>query len=648
MEASPVFYRDLAYVFVAAVLGGLLARRLRQPLILGYIIGGIVVGPFTPGPSVEDFRTLELLAEVGVILLMYSIGLEFSFDELLRVRWVAGIGTPVAMLFSIGSGVLAGKLLGWPLQQGIAVGAIVSVASTMVLSRFLVERGELRTTSGRIMIGMVLVEDLVVVVLTIALPTVGAASTAHVSEVLVALAKALVVLVPVGLLAAKLVPKLMGRVARTRSEELYLLVALAIGFSTAAISHAVGLSLAAGAFLAGMIVSRSEYAHETLAHLLPLRDTFVALFFVTIGALIRPSALIHSIGLIAVIIVLVVFGKFLIRSAVVILFRYPLSTAVLVGIGLTQIGEFSFVLVRIAHSSGLVGEDVYNATLAASLITILLNAALMRFAPGWVRKTPTTNEGPGVPDDATHDHVVICGFGRMGSLVGTAIETFAVPYVVVESDPDIVDALRKRRVACLFGNAAHLRILERAYVDRARLVLMTFPEKGTASAAVRNVRKLNPAVPIIARAHRMTDRDDLLKDGANAVIQPEMEASAVLVESALQYLPLSRSLAQQYAETLKASLGNTKPVPVRGDFPIVRELTVGEFENAGQSLAEARVREQFGVTVVAVSNPDGEVLVNPPAATTIRSGDTLRIFGLPGQVDRFAEYVRAVASRATS
>lgn len=648
MEANPVFYRDLAYVFVAAVLGGLLARRLRQPLIVGYIIGGILVGPFTPGPSVEDFRTLELLAEVGVILLMYSIGLEFSFDELLRVRWVAGIGTPVAMLFSIGSGVLAGKLLGWPLQQGIAVGAIVSVASTMVLSRFLVERGELRTTSGRIMIGMVLVEDLVVVVLTIALPTVGAASTAHVSEVLVALAKALVVLVPVGLLAAKLVPKLMGRVARTRSEELYLLVALAIGFSTAAISHAVGLSLAAGAFLAGMIVSRSEYAHETLAHLLPLRDTFVALFFVTIGALIRPSALIHSIGLIAVIIVLVVFGKFLIRSAVVILFRYPLSTAVLVGIGLTQIGEFSFVLVRIAHSSGLVGEDVYNATLAASLITILLNAALMRFAPGWVRKTPTTNEGPGVSDDATHDHVVICGFGRMGSLVGTAIETFAVPYVVVESDPDIVDALRKRRVACLFGNAAHLRILERAYVDRARLVLITLPEKGTASAAVRNVRRLNPAVPIIARAHRMTDRDDLLKDGANAVIQPEMEASAVLVENALQYLPMSRSLAQQYTETLKASLGNTKPVPVRGDFPVVRELTVGEFENAGQSLAEARVREQFGVTVVAVSNPDGEVLVNPPAATTIRSGDTLRIFGLPGQIDRFAEYVRAVASRATS
>ena len=241
MEASPVFYRDLAYIFVAALFGGLLARRLRQPLILGYIIGGILVGPFTPGPSVEDFRTIELLAEVGVILLMYSIGLEFSFDELLRVRWVAGIGTPVAMVLSIGSGVLAGRLLGWPLQQGIAIGAIVSVASTMVLSRFLIERGELRTVPGRIMIGMVLVEDLVVVVLTIALPTIGAASAAHLSRLVFALAKALLVLVPVGYLAAKLVPRLMRRVARTRSEELYLIVALAIGFATAAISQAVGL-----------------------------------------------------------------------------------------------------------------------------------------------------------------------------------------------------------------------------------------------------------------------------------------------------------------------------------------------------------------------------------------------------------------------
>src|SRR5512142_3367629 len=214
MGQSSIFYRDLAYIFVAALLGGLLARRLRQPLIVGYIGAGSVVGPFTPGPSVEDFRTIELLAEVGVILLMYSIGLEFSFDELLRVGWVAGLGTPIAMLGSIASGVLVGRLLGGPLEQGIAIGAIVSVASTMVLSRFLVERGELRTVPGRIMIGMVLVEDLAVVVLTIALPTIGRVSVTHISDIAAALGKAVLVLAPVGFFAAKLVPRLMRRVAR--------------------------------------------------------------------------------------------------------------------------------------------------------------------------------------------------------------------------------------------------------------------------------------------------------------------------------------------------------------------------------------------------------------------------------------------------
>jgi monovalent cation:H+ antiporter-2, CPA2 family len=644
MGQSSVFYRDLAYIFVAALLGGLLARRLRQPLILGYIIGGIVVGPFTPGPSVQDFRTIELLAEVGVILLMYSIGLEFSFSELLRVRWVAGLGTPIAMLLSIGSGVLAGRLLGWPLSQGIAIGCIVSVASTMVLSRFLVERGELRTVHGRIMIGMVLVEDLVVVVLTIALPTIGTAATAHLSDIAAALGRAALVLVPVGFLAAKLVPRLMRRVARTRNEELYLLVALAIGFATAAISQAVGLSLAAGAFLAGMIVSSSEFAHETLSHLLPLRDTFVALFFVTIGALIKPSSLGHSIGLIGIIVLLVVIGKFVIRTAIVLLFRYPLWTSVLVGVGLTQIGEFSFVLVRIARSSGLVGDDVYNATLAASLLTILLNAALMRLAPAWVRKRQIGTELLQAPAPAgIHDHVVICGFGRIGSLVGTALESFSLPYVV-EFDPEIIKALRARRVPCIYGSATHMHILERSHLEHASLVVVTIPDGTPASETVRSIRKLNPTIPVIARAHRTIDRDSLLRTGANEVIQPEIEASAVLVSSALRYLPVSRVSAEAFTQALRSGLENA-PVPVSGDFPITREIAAGDFENDGESLAEARVRERFGVTVVTVNGPHGDVLVNPPAGTTIKSGDKLRVFGLPKQIAEFQAYLEGTASR---
>src|SRR6266849_1229000 len=270
------FFRDLAYVFGAAVVGGGVAKALRQPLILGYILGGFLIGPFTPGPTLSEIHQFEVLAEVGVILLMYSIGLEFSFRELLQVKWVAILGGPLGILLSVGLSLATGWLLGWSAAQSIAVGAVVSVASTMVLSRFLADRGELRSPHGRVMIGITLVEDLAVVALTVLLPSLSNITGGHLVSLGVAVAKALLILTPVMFVAAKLVPPLMNRVSRTGNDELYLLVVLALGFATAAATQAVGLSLALGAFLAGLIVSESDTAHRTLDKLLPMRDAFVA------------------------------------------------------------------------------------------------------------------------------------------------------------------------------------------------------------------------------------------------------------------------------------------------------------------------------------------------------------------------------------
>lgn len=383
MSADTALYHDLAYVFVAAMAGGLVARKLRQPLILGYVAGGIVVGPFTPGLRLSDVHELELLAEIGVILLMYSIGIEFSIRDLLRVKWVALIGGPLGILLSILLGTGLGWMLGWSTSQAIAVGAAVSVASTMVLSRLLMDGGELQSEHGRVMIGITLVEDFAVVALTVLLPTLGGVDKGQLLGVGWALGKGLLILAPVALLAYKCVPPLMAWVARMKNDELYLLVILALGFATAALTQAVGLSLALGAFLAGVVISGSEHAHETLTRVLPLRDAFVALFFVTIGALIDPRELFSHPALLAEILGLVVVGKFLIWLAVVRLFRYPLGSAALVAIGLTQIGEFSYVLIGVARDSNLVGNEVYNAILAASLLSILLNAALMRIVRGW-------------------------------------------------------------------------------------------------------------------------------------------------------------------------------------------------------------------------------------------------------------------------
>lgn len=389
-----VFYRDLAYVFVAAVFGGLLAKRLGQPSIMGYVLGGILIGPFTPGPTLSDIHNLELFAEIGVILLMYSIGMEFSVRDLLQVKWVALIGGPLGLLLVIGVAVAVGRLLDWSLLQSVIIGAVTSLASTMVLSQLLIDRRELRSEHGRVMIGITLVDDLAFVLMVVLVPVLTSLSGSEFLSIAAAFGEGLLILAPVIFLAAKLVPRLMARIPDTGDHELRILIALALGFATAAVTQALGLSLALGAFLAGMIVSESDVGHEILKDLLPLRNSFVALFFVTIGALIDPGALVSNPGLLAGIVAVIVLGKLAVWTAVVSLFRYSLRTALLVGVGLTQIGEFSYVLVRVARDSELVDADVYSATLAASLLTILVNAILIRAAPGWLDRFRRTRALP--------------------------------------------------------------------------------------------------------------------------------------------------------------------------------------------------------------------------------------------------------------
>ncbi|HEU5195820.1 MAG TPA: cation:proton antiporter, partial [Methylomirabilota bacterium] len=371
----------------------------RQPLILGYVAGGILIGPFTPGVTIGDVHTFEVVAEVGVVLLMFSVGIEFSLSDLLRVKWVALLGGPLGVLLSAGLGMAAALVLGWPVLQGVVIGLVISVASTMVLARLLMDRGELHTRHGRVTIGITLVEDLVVVMLTIVLPALGDLGPQRMLAVGTAIGKSLVILAPFAYLAWRVVPGILLRVARTRNDELFLMVALAIGLGTAALTHVVGLSLALGAFLAGLMISNSDYAHETLARLLPMRDVFVAVFFVTIGTLIDPVSVMGNLGLLAAIIVLVVAGKLVIWTSVVRLFDSSWETSLLAAVGLTQIGEFSFVLVQVARGAGHVGDDVYNATLAASLITILINATLVRVVPRWIGRRVTAaaaaSGGPG-------------------------------------------------------------------------------------------------------------------------------------------------------------------------------------------------------------------------------------------------------------
>ncbi len=640
MVTESLVFRDLAYVFAAAVLGGGLAWLARQPLILGYVLGGILVSPLTPGPSVSDLHTFELFAEVGVVLLMFSIGLEFSLRDLIKVRRVAFLGGPLGILVSIGLGLTVGWALGWPPNQGLVVGIVVSVASTMVMARLLIDRGELHTRHGRVMIGITLVEDLAVVILIVLMPALATPGTEGLQAVGIALLKAAAILVPFWLLASRVMPRVLTWVARTRSPELFLLVVLAVAIGTASLTQAAGLSLALGAFLAGLLVSESVYAHETLAQVLPLRDAFVALFFATLGALMDPRLALSNLPLLAVMIALVLVGQLVLWTGVVTLFGYPLWTAMLAAVGLTQIGEFSFILVQAARGAGLVGADVYNATLATALVTILANAALVRLAPRWVSRV-ARDRGLGVaeaPHDGEGARVVLCGFGRIGSAVGEALETFGVRYVAIETDPDVVRALRARRVSCLYGDAAHRHLLEAADVVRARLIVLTLPEADHAHLAVARIRAINPGVPILARAHRRDAGDALRAAGATVVVEPEVEAAARFIQHALEHLALPDRQLDVYLARFRdaMSAGHPSRSAAEPGLPEVREVPLPEGPLDGVTLRDAHIRERFGVTVVAIARDGGALVANPPADAIVRAGDRLRVFGLPAQIDALA------------
>jgi monovalent cation:H+ antiporter-2, CPA2 family len=364
----------------------LLAWRLRLPVIVGFVLGGVVISPFTPGPQLSDLHSFEVFAEVGVVLLMFSIGAEFSVPDLMRVKWVALLGAPTGIVLMLAMGLGVGKLLGWSLTEGLVIGAAVSVASTMVLVRLLTDTGTVTGAHGRVMIGITLVEDLAVICMTLVLPVLGASGDGRLLKAAWTLGKSLLLLIPLALLAMTAIPRLLRRVKLTCNAELLLLVAIAICLATAALARAVGFSVALGAFLAGLSISSSPDLHDAHMQLVPLRDAFVALFFVSLGTLIDPKELYHNLPLLGVMVLLIVLGKFLVWTVVVWLFRYPVWTAIAVAAGLTQIGELSFVVVQVARSSGMVAEKVFSTVIAASLLSILVNVFVVRSTFRWLGK----------------------------------------------------------------------------------------------------------------------------------------------------------------------------------------------------------------------------------------------------------------------
>lgn len=535
--------------FVLAFLFGSLAQRLRLSPLVGYLLAGVVAGPFTPG-FVGDQTLAPQLAEIGVILLMFGVGLHFSMRDLLAVKAIALPGAVVQIAAATALGWGLARLYGWPHGAGIVFGLALSVASTVVLLRALEERRLIDTTRGRIAVGWLIVEDLAMVLALVLLPALAdvlRGDAGNPVQVWTALFKTfakvgafIAVMLIVG---RRVIPWMLERVAATGSRELFTLCVLAIALGVAFGSAAMfGVSFALGAFFAGMLLNESEFSHQAATETLPLRDAFAVLFFVSVGMLFDPMILVEQPLPVLATFAIIVLGKSIAAYAIVRAFGKPNSTALLISTSLAQIGEFSFILAGLGMELKILPKEGQDLILAGALLSIIVNPLLF----AWLdrrearelaaKRTAADHVGPQVPDDV-RDHVILIGYGRVGSELGRLLTDHGVPLVVIEEEDDRVDRARASGIPTVRGHAADERALKEAVPERAHTAMLAIPNALEAGEIIAKLREVNPSLTIVARAHSDTEVRHLLEHGADATVMAERELAHSLAEMVLATPP---------------------------------------------------------------------------------------------------------------
>jgi monovalent cation:H+ antiporter-2, CPA2 family len=546
---------DLTLVLAAALAGGFVAHRIGQPLIVGYIVAGVIVGPFTGGLTVRHVEGIEQLAELGVALLLFSLGLEVSFRELAPVRMVALAGGALQIGLTIAFGVVLAEAFGWSWQQALWFGALIALSSTMVALKTLQAQGRIGTLSGRVMLGMLVVQDLAVVPLMIVLPELSSPS-AGAMTVIVATGRAFLLLGLTVIVATRVVPRLMAAVARWNSRELFLLATTTVALGVGYAAYSFGLSLALGAFIAGLVINESEYAHQALSDVIPLRDIFGMLFFVSVGMLLDPAVAWHQIGTLAVVIAAVIVGKAAIFAGVVRAFGYRRVVPLAAGLTLFQVGEFAFVLARVGLSGGAISDDLYAVVLNTTVATMALTPVVSNATP-WMyerlrRRQPEDRlEVMNVPQTGLGNHVVIAGAGRVGRSIADTLNGLNLPSVLIELDDRRAQQARRAGLAVIYGDASRAVVLEAAHLTRASSLLVTVPTYTDVRAIVQAARSIRPELSIIARADSPDAVRELYAIGIEDVTSPEFEAAIEMTREALVHLALPTDEIHRVTTTMR-------------------------------------------------------------------------------------------------
>lgn len=646
------FLREVIIILALSTIVILVCHQLKIPSLIGFLLTGVLAGPHGLG-FIEGVHEVEILADIGIIFLLFTIGMEFSFQHLLHIRKSVLIGGPLQVLFTILLTVGTVLAFQFSLPQAIFVGFLLSLSSTAIVLKILQERLEMDSPHGKTILGILLFQDLIIVPMMLLTPML-AGKAGKISTALLTLGfKAVLIIVVVYFSSTWLVPKLLYEVTKTKNKELFLLSIVAIGLLVAWLTASAGLSLALGAFLAGLIIAESEYSHQALGNILPFRDIFVSFFFVSVGMLLNIVFLGQHLGLILGLTAGVLLMKTVTGALAAATQNYPLRTMILSGLALSQVGEFAFVLSKAGSEYGLLSPDGYQLFLAVSIMTMALTPVMIKLSPHTtelVMRLPVSQRMTAplvpLPEQASltlQNHLVIIGFGLNGQNVAWAAKASGIPYAIIETNATTVRNAKEQGENIVYGDATQELILQHVHIQAAQVVVIAISDPIATQRVTAAIRRLTPHVYLIVRTRFVKEMEPLHKLGADAVIPEEFETSIEIFTLVMQkYLvppsEIERFIAKVRANGYDMFRSLSLRAPTLSDLQLhsssieMASIRVGKGAPLiGISLAESNLRQQYGVSILAIRR-EHELMANPDVQWRFGEGDLLVLMGEPDQI----------------
>lgn len=657
---------DIVILLGLSVLIVLIFQKLKLPAILGFLITGIIVGPHGLN-LISAVHEVELLSEIGIIFLLFVIGIEFSLKGLATIKNTVLVGGMLQVAGTVGMVALTTYWLGLSIQSAIFMGFLLSLSSTAIVLKMLQENGELTSPHGKVSVAILIFQDIVVVVFILLTPILAGQSENPGLTVVILTAKVIGVVVAVIVLARYVVPVLFRMVVKTKSRELFILTTVVLCFATAWLTSSVGLSLALGAFFAGLIISESEYSHQATANILPFREIFMSFFFVSVGMLLDFRFFLDQIGIICLLVIGVILLKILIVCVAVYLLRYPARTVFLTAFILFQVGEFAFLLSTVGMEYELLSDQVYQYFLSISIISMGATPFIISASPRIVRfilRTPLPprvrkrmraiskkrRESIKLEEQNYHDHLIIVGYGINGENVARSAQKAEIPYVIIDLDPDAIQRAKEKGEPVVFGDASDELILKHVHVQEARVVVIAISANDATRQIVRTIRMFSETTYVIVRTRYVKEVGELVKLGADEVIPEEFETSIEIFSRVLKkylvpnheilgFVSEIRSHNYEMLRGLPGSRSDTEEASIHIPEMEIAALHVQQGKNriVGKTLQDSGIRSEFKLTVLAIKRGD-KYITALTQNDTIESNDVLYLFGKPDDIIRINKY----------